>query len=348
MAPRDDSTSFNATSAAATASEEHNIADIDKNIVDNSEQAKPSNEQVLNVAFFSFIGFLVVQAVFALIANSQSMLADSEAMSVDAITYLFNLCAERIKNRPPTEAELLLTPAVRRYRREMRRLYLEMVPPLISVLALVIITFFTLNEAYQTLFHPESDGGDEDDVSIPIMLFFSALNLLLDVVNVTCFARADMTFGLSVVKKENNMIVESLRGVEFHIPPSSSEDGDMESGGETSNLLKQINGSERNSGNRTNYGSAGAIIDDEAEGTLVNLNMCSAWTHVCADTLRSTAVLIAAGIATVFQSIDGGKADAIAAVVVSVIILVSIIPLMQGLVLTGFEIRYLTRNPPRE
>mmetsp|Transcript_28361 Transcript_28361/g.59267 ORF Transcript_28361/g.59267 Transcript_28361/m.59267 type:complete len:90 (+) Transcript_28361:61-330(+) len=70
--------------------------------------------------------------------------------------------------------------------------------------------------------------------------------------------------------------------------------------------------------------------------------------HVCADTLRSTAVLIAAGIATVFQSIDGGKADAIAAVVVSVIILVSIIPLMQGLVLTGFEIRYLTRNPPRE
>ena len=34
-----------------------------------------------------------IQAVFAIIANSESMLADSEAMSVDALTYLFNLCA---------------------------------------------------------------------------------------------------------------------------------------------------------------------------------------------------------------------------------------------------------------
>lgn len=33
------------------------------------------------------------QAIFAIIANSESMLADSEAMSVDALTYLFNLCA---------------------------------------------------------------------------------------------------------------------------------------------------------------------------------------------------------------------------------------------------------------
>jgi Co/Zn/Cd efflux system component len=64
--------------------------------------SKPTNEYVLNVAFYSFVGFMSVQAVFALIANSEAMLADSEAMSVDAFTYLFNLWAERIKKEPQT------------------------------------------------------------------------------------------------------------------------------------------------------------------------------------------------------------------------------------------------------
>jgi hypothetical protein len=62
--------------------------------------SKPTNEYVLNVAFYSFVGFMSVQAVFALIANSEAMLVDSEAMSVDAFTYLFNLWAERIKREP--------------------------------------------------------------------------------------------------------------------------------------------------------------------------------------------------------------------------------------------------------
>lgn len=69
--------------------------------------------------------------------------------------------------------------------------------------------------------------------------------------------------------------------------------------------------------------------------------------HVCADTLRSTAVLVAAAIATIFPSLDGANVDAVAAVVVSVIIFVSLVPLVQGLVLTGIEIRRLKRNPPR-
>jgi Co/Zn/Cd efflux system component len=63
------------------------------------DTSKPTNEYVLNVAFTPFVGF-ECQAVFALIANSEAMLADSEVMSVDAFTYLFNLWAERIKKEP--------------------------------------------------------------------------------------------------------------------------------------------------------------------------------------------------------------------------------------------------------
>jgi Co/Zn/Cd efflux system component len=68
--------------------------------------------------------------------------------------------------------------------------------------------------------------------------------------------------------------------------------------------------------------------------------MCSAWTHVCADTLRSVAVLIAAGFAYIFpQLLTPADADSWGAIVVSIIILISLGPLLQGLYLTACKIR---------
>lgn len=74
-------------------------------MLEEMNSKKPSAEYVLNFAFYSFVGFIAIQAGFAILANSESMLADCEAMAVDAMTYLFNLCAERIKNKPLTEEE---------------------------------------------------------------------------------------------------------------------------------------------------------------------------------------------------------------------------------------------------
>ncbi|KAL7579889.1 hypothetical protein ACA910_004896 [Epithemia clementina (nom. ined.)] len=304
---------------------------------------KPSNEQVLNVAFFSFVGFLMVQAVFALIANSQSMLADSEAMSVDAITYLFNLCAERIKNRPYTEAELRMSKEDREHHRELQRLYLEMIPPAISVLALIAITCYAFSDACKT-FYGSADDDEEGDVSVPIMFFFSGANLMLDIINVTCFARADMTFSLDILQQERSMIRESMKGHPHHegttqdVVDLASEDAMLLTPHQpvaATTPIKSI--------------AYGAIdVTDAAlsppESLMVNLNMCSAWTHVCADTLRSSAVLLAAALATAMPSVDGLYADAAAAIVVSVIILVSLIPLMQGIVLTAIRIHELKSN----
>ena len=67
--------------------------------------------------------------------------------------------------------------------------------------------------------------------------------------------------------------------------------------------------------------------------------------HVCADTLRSIAVLVAAAIATIFASIDGAIADSLAAVAVSIIILISLVPLIEGLILTALQIHQHHRNP---
>ncbi len=68
--------------------------------------------------------------------------------------------------------------------------------------------------------------------------------------------------------------------------------------------------------------------------------------HICADTLRSVAVLLAAGIALclpthhnpALQQYYAVQADAGAALMVSIIILLSIVPLLRGIVRTGRDI----------
>jgi hypothetical protein len=63
--------------------------------------------------------------------------------------------------------------------------------------------------------------------------------------------------------------------------------------------------------------------------------------------MRSVAVLLTAGIAEADKSINPGRADALAAIVVSVIILGSLVRLLQGLALTAAETVRMLRNPPR-
>ena len=271
---------------------------------------------------------MLVQAGFAILVKSQSMMADSEAMGVDAMTYLFNLCAERIKNAPYSAEEQRLPADVREYKRTLKRLYLELIPPLISVSTLIGVTILTLHDATQTLFGDNDDNDaevdtDADNEMVGVMLFFSTLNLVLDIVNVTCFAKADQAY-VRVLQSQDELadFKKSLRG-----RTPSSEDLTL--------LLPN-----------TQPPTAGNDAADDKSLALVNLNMCSAWTHVCADTMRSIAVLVAAGIACLFQAVSPEAADATAAIVVSIIIIVSLLPLLQGLYLTATEIWIVTRRPP--
>ena len=267
--------------SAATAEESEYDSDGNNNNGNNNNNANwissvrtttregdgPTNEYVLNVAFLSFVGFMAVQACFAIIANSESMLADSEAMSVDALTYLFNMCAERIKNRPPTEAELRLPLAVREHQIEMRRLYLELIPPLISVVTLIAVTIGALREAFGTLF---SEGGEDEDVSAGLMLFFSGLNLLLDAVNVTCFARANQAYGLQKTYSDENQpthFQQHLEAAQLLMECSVGKDAEL------GNSLTNIKDSDLA---LTEHTTHDAYLESWFGN--VNLNMCSAWT----------------------------------------------------------------------
>merc|ERR1712238_99482 len=79
--------------------------------------------------------------------------------------------------------------------------------------------------------------------------------------------------------------------------------------------------------------------EDDEDDNVSNLNMYSAYTHVFADTLRSFAIIFASLLAKFTDSITSEIADATAAVVVSILIMLSLIPLIGGMVQTYKALR---------
>jgi Co/Zn/Cd efflux system component len=203
-----------------------------------------------------------VQFIFSLAARSQAMLADCAAMSVDSLTYLVNFYAERIKHREDTEEEKALPLAVLHRRRKLQRLYLELFPPLVSVTTLVTVTIISLKQAIVILV----DDEKEKTPDVIIMLVFSALNLILDAVNVTCFARAEQA--------------EFPTAIFHHDPEGQTEENDTELTG----LLKKRaanpeNSSQYDTTTADESSSLDQTDDDESQASReINLNMCSAWT----------------------------------------------------------------------
>lgn len=327
--------------------------------------ATASNEYVLNVAFFSFLGFLLVQVVFALIAHSQAMLADSAAMMVDAFTYLFNLVAERIKKRP-MPIDDAVPDIVRKRQRRRKVLYLEIVPPLISVVTLVVVSVVVLADAVETILKRWTNGDhdDDNDDGMPnawIMFLFSSINLALDVLNVTCFAKAK-SFGFFMLHhclfgkddaewndndEEAGMKHVTSHGIEMEESDIPTEKTRLVSQREHNEEKKQDAGELSYEDQTTdNY-----FDDDDdvvGEERTVNLNMCSAYTHVVADTLRSIAVVVAASLATVFGCIPSDVADATGAIVVSFIIAISLGPLLAGLFEAWSELSKLNEEERKE
>ena len=361
-----------------------------------TDDDRPSNETLLSTAFVTFFVFTIAQTVASFIANSEAMLGDSAAMLVDSFTYAFNLYAERRKGTSTRK----------------KRLQLELIPPLISVTSLVGVTAYILSEALTTLMEDDDGEDDEDDPDATIMAIFSSLNLLLDIFNMACFAKARHFLGFAV--SDTGTSLDHL--YQHHYHPANHDDDEigsprssghskrflLEHAKERSNLAKTINediqkqeqqdfgqlvevkeennledDSMRNNKEEMNdrefivppptrlstisnvskdkendaqLNNTHAALPDDDElyiGTSddsANLNMCSAYTHVFADTCRSIAVMIAAIIASVRDDVSSEDADAIAAIVVSILILLSLGPLIRGMIYTWTELQILSNE----
>jgi Co/Zn/Cd efflux system component len=171
---------------------------------------KPSNEELLTLAFVSFLTFTISQTVAGLVADSSALIVDASAMAIDSFTYGFNLIAERMKNRIEAHISYKEQPShnlteeefERRLERSKRKLtlQLEIVPPIVSILTLVIVTSIILKESIDEL---QVDVKEEDEdpdhlqsnPNMNVMLVFSSLNLLVDLVNVLFFTQSDNVFG---------------------------------------------------------------------------------------------------------------------------------------------------------
>jgi Co/Zn/Cd efflux system component len=318
-------------------------------------------------------------------------------MMVDVVTYLFNYLAEQYKHsyRPMSTTTTNTVVSKEQLQQlqqqwQLRCLYLELIPPMISVVTLVVVTMLALRLSIRTLFvvynthHPNNDddnvtqSNDRDDhlPNLSIMLWFSGFNLVLDLLNVSCFARVDFhpTDTTTTTPEQEQQWSMIRTAPEQGRPPLPN---DHTSGGappitrtlvtnESTPLIPSNDAASSATTTITNHvdienndsstrcdnsvstnnhmvvGSSSTATTTTT--TTYNLNMCSAWTHVCADTLRSVAVLLAATWAQYMTTITPSwnmtpnQADSGATIVVSIIILLSLLPLIQGLYLTAQQI----------
>lgn len=134
-------------------------------------------------------------------------MGDSAAMFVDALTYLFNLVAERKKNhfdetwQGTTEQDPERARRIRQRAKRKMILTMELIPPLISVTTLIIVTIFVLRKAIRVLIlDVHRDVSQQGDPNVNLMLIFSSINLGLDFLNVFCFAKAKHLMGFETVE----------------------------------------------------------------------------------------------------------------------------------------------------
>jgi hypothetical protein len=223
--------------------------------------------------------------------SAEAMMGDSAAMVVDAFTYLFNLLAERKKatyrRQQHTEAlactatdrEAAQNLRLLRYRRY--NLQLELIPPLISVSTLLTVTGIILHQAITLLIlDSKRDESLQSFPNLHLMIFFSFLNLLLDGLNVFCFAKAKHALGFNIKddKQGHEKRKQQRRRLGSRSAASSLVQHDELS-------QDSINGTTSRDEEGTGTGQMEpleieeiTIVDSLDEDEHANLNMCSAYT----------------------------------------------------------------------
>lgn len=324
---------------------------------------KPSNSQLLGTAFVTFMVFASVQMAFAFAANSVAMVGDSATMMVDSMTYAFNWLAERQKGVATSkflQEESQLTAGERKIRRRTLRkttLQWELLPPLTSVATLLAVTGLVLNRAIGNLIldanRPESE---QSTPNLALMLGFSSTNLLLDVLNLFCFSKAKHLLGYSTKRNGHDHVhgndkpsAGTRSGEELQRPPGTLDDTDQAHSSSTVVVANPERINQASTSDRClESDNADSSTESDDGSSDANLNMCSAYTHLFADTLRSISVILAAILALAVDEVTPEVADSSAAVVVSALILCSVIPLFRGIFLTWSEWRIIVAEERNE
>jgi Co/Zn/Cd efflux system component len=318
---------------------------------------RPSSEKVLGIAFVSFFSFACLQLSFAFVAGSDAMLGDSSAMMVDSFTYFLNWLAEKRKVHL-TQATYSahcshLSEKQWNLQNQKTILYLELLPPLLSVTTLIIVMTIVTHKAGHILYNDWRHHGDTTDnvPNIDLMFGFSLFNLALDCMNVFCFARSKKIWAPFANEQQISPLINMDHQSSLTKNECDCDNNTEESGSSTTNVMSPHIYNQAYSSVLDTSQVKGTLTEEAHEcsapnshvheGSRTNLNMCSAFTHVFADTLRSCAVILAALIAILVDGVTPEVADAVAAVVVAFLILLSLIPLIYGMAQNFSKLRQI-------
>ena len=258
-------------------------------------------------------------------------------------------------------------------------LQMEVMPPLVSVSTLMVVTAVVSYQSVQVFVHSTPGKPREDPNIHLMMAFSIlnlALDILnvfcfAKAKHLTGYSTTDEPALSSTRRGASRTTGRYVRAQDFSNSSSHDEDEEMDDDHDIGIMMQQHKGGEEveeshryhsridvSSGNHgnSNHHHQSTLPDrlsqDSSEGSYddidhihqqhtenTNLNMCSAYTHVFADTLRSIAVILAACLAEFVPTVTAEEADASAALIVSLLIVLSLIPLFQGLIMSGSELR---------
>jgi Co/Zn/Cd efflux system component len=175
--------------------------------------------------------------------------------------------------------------------------------PCFSLCALISITIWVCFKSIAIIRNPPDRTNSVDTT---VMFAFASVNLLIDVVTVLMFLMNAQT-ALYKVPDEQSIEQEHASDVLPRI-----ESGDVSAPAASTSVIK------------------------------CNLNMLSAFSHVSADTLRTLAIFIGAGVAT--TGVNSAVADAWAAIICSCTILLALIPIFREIANAVREHKWTEQN----
>lgn len=231
--------------------------------------------------------FTIAQFIGAYKANSLAMYGDCATMALDSLTYMLNIYCEN-----------------RRISGSLEALQLEVLVASISVASLTFVTIILLWDSLKRL-HDSQPG--ENTVDASIMLKFSILNFIVDIISCSIFlSNSNDSNGINkpVPNSVYNPIYKADSPLNGRVKIEVSRDVDLE-------IIDR---------RRSSYISV--------KESPRNLNMASAFLHLGADTLRTITILVTALIVEgESRKIDSVDADAIGSIIVCIIILAVVVAL---------------------
>ena len=132
----------------------------------------------------------------------------------------------------------------------------------------MIVTGFVLRQSIHTLIlDSHRNEKEQSRPNLVLMMTFSTLNLLLDVINVVCFARAKHLMGYNTEEKEtlglqNYNMIDNEGMIEDHVTHGEFDDA-------VGGIVAEHN---------TKIFHERIVSEEIDEDDHVNLNMCSAYT----------------------------------------------------------------------